>query len=236
MTTALTTPPATTSTQSSPGNGATGTEKPAIEVPKVDAKTDQKTAAAGAKPEGSAGDAGKQSDEKAAEGDKTTAVEDVVLKFAEGVKVDAALVGKVTPLFKEFGLKSEQAQKLADAFVKHQAEALAAQAKADDEAIAQVQKGYETALKADKELGGAHFNASIAAGQKALAKYGSPELTGFLDRTGLGNHPEIVRFFAKVGKAMGEDSTRNATGGASETPDPRAVLLERYPTMKPKSA
>ncbi|MEI6907818.1 peptidase, partial [Klebsiella pneumoniae] len=35
--------------------------------------------------------------------------------------------------------------------------------------------------------------------------FGTPELKEYLNGTGLGNHPELVKAFIKVGKAMSED-------------------------------
>ena len=72
-------------------------------------------------------------------------------------------------------------------------------------------------VKADKDLG---TDASIGAAQKAMDKFGSPELKQYLNETGLGNHPELVRIFANIGKAMSEDGlVTGNSGGAKSAAD-----------------
>ena len=65
--------------------------------------------------------------------------------------------------------------------------------------------------------------------QKALDTFASKEFREFLDSTGLGNHPEMVRAFAKVGKLMSEDSFVTGQGNGS----PKNDLVEAfYPSKK----
>lgn len=66
-------------------------------------------------------------------------------------------------------------------------------------------------VKADKEIGGDKLTANLSAAQRALEQFGDPELKEYLDSTGLGNHPALVKAFIKVGKAMSEDKV--VTGG-----------------------
>ena len=49
------------------------------------------------------------------------------------------------------------------------------------------------------------FNESIELSKRVIDKFGSQELKQQLDATGFGNHPELVRIFSKIGKAMGDD-------------------------------
>jgi hypothetical protein len=68
----------------------------------------------------------------------------------------------------------------------------------------------------EKEIGGlkkewgANFEANVEVSRKALAKFGSPGLVEHLEKTGLGNHPEMVKLFHNLGTAISEDSI--ATG------------------------
>ncbi|MEC7472463.1 MAG: hypothetical protein VX946_03765 [Pseudomonadota bacterium] len=41
---------------------------------------------------------------------------------------------------------------------------------------------------------------------KAIEKFGSPELRQVLNDSGLGNHPELVKFCHRIGKAISDDS------------------------------
>lgn len=59
--------------------------------------------------------------------------------------------------------------------------------------------------KADKEFGGSKFDENLAVANSALDAVGTPELKTLLRTTGFGNHPEVIRAFVKVGKALGED-------------------------------
>ena len=60
-------------------------------------------------------------------------------------------------------------------------------------------------------------DATLAAGKQALNQFGTPELVNLLNHTGLGSNPEFVRFCAKVGKAMAEDSFHR--GGSKSEAD-----------------
>lgn len=64
---------------------------------------------------------------------------------------------------------------------------------------------WAATVKADKEIGGDKLTANLGVAQRALDTFGTPELKEYLNGTGLGNHPELVKAFIKVGKAMSED-------------------------------
>ena len=161
------------------------------------------------------------------------AAAEAALKFPDGFQPDVALLDAVKPMFKEFGLKGEQQQKLVDAFIARQAES----EKASDAQFAEMKAGYLTALKSDKELGGAKYDATLGNVQRAYSKFGTPEFTKLMEDSGLGNHPEIVRAFARIGAAMSDDSISGARGsGGPSAPDARERLYEQYPTMRPGAA
>lgn len=192
------------------------------EAAKPDSTTDT------SKAETKTGDAGaKGADSKQA---------DIELKFPDGFKADEALVGKLKPLFKELGFDSAKAQKLVDAYAGHQAELAKGSEKDAEKAFTDLKAGFLKDLKADKDIGGSKFDASVAAAKKALTKYGTPELQKLLDDTGMGNHPEVVRAFAKVGAAMAEDSVGGARGSGAPEPDKNEALWALYPSMRPKQA
>ncbi|WPA90694.1 peptidase [Providencia zhijiangensis] len=129
-------------------------------------------------------------------------------------ELDKEAVAAFEPVARELGLSNEQAQKIVDVYgstimpqlVKQQADAWQKQ----------VTDWAET-VSADKE--GLSSTESIGNAQKALDQFGSPELKSYLVETGLGNHPELVRVFSKIGKAMSEDgfvsgSSENARSAA----------------------
>lgn len=82
------------------------------------------------------------------------------------------------------------------------------------EAHVQRVKEWGDSLKTDKEIGGKALAQNIGAARAAMAEFFSPAAKSILDNTGLGNHPDIVRGFVRLGKAMGEQPTLK--GGAVE--------------------
>lgn len=128
------------------------------------------------------------------------------LKAPEGVAFDEARLTEFKAIAKELKLDQPTAQRLAD----WEAKRLQGQA---DAHVAMV-KGWLDEVKADKELGGAKFDESVATARKAI-DLGPPELKALLNETGLGNHPVIVRWAHTIGKKLSEDTIeKGATGGA----------------------
>ncbi|EJH7633318.1 peptidase [Salmonella enterica] len=178
-----------------------------------------------AKPEGDKPQPGAEGDkpqeEKPADGDKPEeekpddkeqkpegAPEKYEFKPAEGQELDTAALEQFEPIARELNLTNEQAQKMVDLYgtkimpmvQQRQAEAWQKQT-----------EGWAETVKADKEIGGDKLTANLSAAQRALEQFGDPELKEYLDSTGLGNHPALVKAFIKVGKAMSEDKV--VTGG-----------------------
>lgn len=119
----------------------------------------------------------------------------------EGVELDAEALKDFEPVARELNLTNEQAQKLVDAYPKILAGVQQRQAEAWQ---AQTEQ-WAADVKADKEIGGDKLTANLGVAQRALDTFGTPALKEYLNGTGLGNHPELVKAFVKVGKAMSED-------------------------------
>ncbi|HAT1514651.1 TPA: peptidase [Morganella morganii] len=154
-------------------------------------------------------------DQKADPGKPAVAApEKYEFKVAEGQELDAEAVKAFEPIAKELNLSNEQAQKLVDVYgSKIMPKLVEQQAVQWQQQIEQ----WAEQVKADKDLG---TDASIGAAQKAMDKFGSPELKQYLNETGLGNHPELVRIFANIGKAMSEDGlVTGNSGGAKSAAD-----------------
>ena len=119
----------------------------------------------------------------------------------EGVKLESEDLEAFTGFAKELNLSQEQAQKLLE---RDLAVRKSIEERVNAEADAAI-KGWLEAARADKEYGGERFDANIAVARKALEAFGTPELKAMLDSSGLGNHPEAIRFMYRVGKAISED-------------------------------
>jgi hypothetical protein len=78
-----------------------------------------------------------------------------------------------------------------------------------------VQARWADLARTDPEFGRNAFPAALHTARKAVERFGGDRLKQALNETGLGSHPEIIRAFWKVGKAM---------------PDPRPAGPQRRPT------
>jgi hypothetical protein len=85
-------------------------------------------------------------------------------------------------------------------------------------ALAEREAGLN-ALKA--EWPGETFKTNTALALRAVQRFASPELITFFDKSGLGDHPEMVKLFHKLGAAISEDSI--LTGGDR----PKSTTLNR---------
>ena len=136
-----------------------------------------------------AGDGGEKPDDKPA-----GAPEKYEIALPDGYTMDEATFTKAEPVLRELNLTNEQASKLAGVI----AEVRASEA----EAFVQQVQEWGNATIADPEIGGKALQENLQAGRRALATHGTPELKALLDNTGLGNHPEVVRFFTRIGKTI----------------------------------
>lgn len=125
------------------------------------------------------------------------------IKAPEGVEFAPEQLTEFTKFAKdELKLPLDQAQKLAEWYGK----SIQTKHQSIEDAWKTTNEGWVKATKEDKEIGGDNFEKSVTAAKVAINKFGNPELINALNVTGFGNHPEAVRFFAKVAKAIGEDN------------------------------
>ncbi|EAA1242393.1 peptidase [Salmonella enterica subsp. enterica serovar Ohio] len=184
---------------------------PAGEPAQKEGETPQ-PGADGAKPaEDKPADGQKQEGDKPAEKKEDDKPEGAPEKYefqaAEGVELDTEALKEFEPVAREMNLTNEQAQKLVDVYPK----ILAGVQQRQAEAWQQTTEQWAADVKADKEIGGDKLTSNISAAQRALDQFGTPELKEYLNTTGLGNHPDLVKTFVKIGKAMSEDGM--VTGG-----------------------
>ena len=123
----------------------------------------------------------------------------------EGTALDAAVMTEFETAARELNLPQDAAQKLVDKMAPVMAKQQAAQ-------LEQLRTDWAAASTSDKEFGGDKLAENLGFARKAIDTFGTPELKTMLDQTGLGNHPDVVRFMVRAGKAISED--RIVTGGA----------------------
>lgn len=140
-------------------------------------------------------------------------------------ELDQAAIEQFEPMAKELGLSQEQANKL----VAMHAESIQRANTDAHEQWSQQQKTWREDLQNDPDFGGKAFNENVQSAMKAVDKFGSPGLKEALEQTGMGNHPELVRTFAAIGKAISEDKIVMGNQSQGE----RAIEDRMYPNMKP---
>ncbi|QNQ08319.1 hypothetical protein [Sphingomonas alpina] len=157
------------------------------------------------------------------------------LTAPEGITLDPVAIEAATPVFRELGLSNEAANKLmpvAADFARGITDRL------NQQIVSEVQasrKAWLDSARADPEIGGPHWSRTIATAASALDALGFTRGSPFrmlLDESGLGNHPEMIRAFHKVGKAIGEDS--NFTRGQSASSTRKGPAETLYPDDTPK--
>ena len=109
---------------------------------------------------------------------------------------------------KELDLPQEAAQKVLD---KVAPVIQARQAKA----IEQTKVEWATQSKSDSEFGGENLTDNLDVAKASLDTFGTDALKSLLQESGLGNHPEVIRFMYRAGKAISEDSYVGNSQGAN---------------------
>lgn len=157
------------------------------------------------------GDKGESEKDQTDKKDEATGAPEEYADFtlADGITLDEKSLGEFKTLAKEMNLTQDQAQKL----VTLQNSMALAQAEAYQ---AQVEE-WVSAAKNDKEYGGKEFEKNAALANKALTQFGSRELVSYLNDTKLGNHPEVVRAFYKIGKALEEGGVKRSSDSAGSS-------------------
>ncbi len=141
-------------------------------------------------------------------------------KAPEGTAYDPSVLESFAAAAKEANLSQEAAQKL----VEKMAPAIAAR---QDDQVKAIRKEWQDASTADKEFGGEKLAENLGVARKALDAFGSPELRTLLDNTGLGNHPEVLRFMFRAGKAISEDKFVGGNARGTGASNPAAVLYDK---------
>lgn len=199
---------------------------PPVETSKAaETKVDDKVAAGTAE--------SKAAEAKVAQEKLDKAISGLELKLPEGLDAKHASIAAFKKLAAEHGLDSAKAQKFFDAHRADITAQLADAEKARDEggreALASMRKEWRASLEKDAEFGGAKFKETRAAVSRVFNKYGATdaELKSFLN-DGAGDHPALVKFLARIGRDMAEDTSATKTRGNGATPSPHADLQKFF--------
>jgi len=221
----LMTEQAATPTEGQPATQSTGPQTAPVQTP---AEQGQQQPAAdqapAAQPDTQAAPAeGEQGEAKQAEGKPQGAPEKYEFATPDGMQFDDAVVGAFSEVAKDLNLSQEAAQKILDKV----GPVMAAQ---QNEALQAASAEWAEASKTDKEFGGDKLNENLAVAKKAMDQFASPELRALLNESALGNNPEVIRMFYRVGKAISEDGF--VVGGNAKNAELSAAQ-RMYPGMNP---
>lgn len=148
------------------------------------------------------------------------------LQAPKGSLLDAEAVKGIEAFATEQKLSPEQAKALLareDETAEVKAEKVQAQLAARSEA-------QKAAALADPEFGGAKFVENSELAKRAADRFASPTLRKWLESTGLSNDVEVLRMFAKMGRAMQDDKFVDG----SKTVPAKSRTLEDVFTPKPE--
>ena len=220
QTPAQTTTPASTVTPSA-GDGVTPPAQP------------QQAADGIAAAAASASAAVKTAEQIAADAAAKTPIE-YQLALPKDAVIEAQAVERMTAFAKAHNLSPDAAQKALDHANAEVVADRAAQAARNAEAFNTLaRETWVNEIKADKEFGGDKFDATVLESKRAADKFITAEEKQILNETGWGNHPMLVRFFARVGRMMGEDGL--ITGNGNAAPEPMRAADRLYGVNKKPS-
>jgi hypothetical protein len=132
----------------------------------------------------------------------------------EGLEIDPAMVTAAEPVLRELGLTNESANKLLPVATKLISNAQDRTMQAMIDAGAKQRKDWLAEYHADPVIGGAkraETQRLAEAGMTAAGfKHGHP-FRQMLTESGLGNHPDMIRTFRRLGELVG-------SGGGSQAP------------------
>jgi len=147
------------------------------------------------------------------------------LKLPDGSFLDQGRIDKVALHAKEYGLNNEQAQKLLES----EHEAVSSYAQNLQKEFESQHKGWLEAIKNDKEIGGDSYQENIEQAHRVLKRFGNEAFFKELETTKLGDHPELVRTFVRISKALSEDKLIMA---GAQSPGKKSIEDIFYPTTK----
>lgn len=134
-------------------------------------------------------------------------------KAPDGRQFDNEVLGKFSEVAKNLNLTNEQAQSFLDTMGPVLEAKMSAQLKS-------VRDSWAESSTADKEFGGVKLSENMSVAKKALDAFGTDSLRALLNESGLGNHPEIIRFMYRTGRAISQDTMVNGTASSSRPRGP----------------
>ena len=134
------------------------------------------------------------------------------IEMPEGFEVDQKMLEVFSPLAEKLNLSQEDGDAMAKIYTDGIQEVFTQVLDKHSSQIAT----WATEAQGDSEIGGNNWKESLAAGERALATFGTDGLKQVLKESGLANHPEVIRFVSRAGKALSEDSFSAPDAGTGQ--------------------
>ena len=147
-------------------------------------------------------------------------------ELPEGVAWDDAFEKAALPVAHRLGLTPHQLQGLIDFYAGHQAEAHAAMGRTRSEAES----------RASEELKGEwgpDYSMKLSQAARAARYFGGEQLVAYLNESGVGNNPHLIRAFARAGSTLVEDTLRGEAGSAQGMAPGDAIRKARELMARP---
>jgi hypothetical protein len=157
----------------------------------------------------------------------------------EGLELDEDTKGRIDAFAdtaREMGLTQQQYQSLIEFDINRAQQLNEAAVESWNGRVEDWRKSAQT----DKEIGGEQFKENLAVAESALKQFGDADLRALMrsptpdnpDGMAIGNHPAVLRFLNRVGKAIADPSL--ITG--EKQPPIKRPEERMYPSMFDKSA
>lgn len=173
-----------------------------------------------------------ENNETQQEKDPTDLVPDTYeITTSTGEQLEGEDLDKLNQVCKKAGITQKQAQMLFSAYendVSNFNQQL-------QSSYNQQLQSWRDAVMNDRELGQENFEKTKANIKNVISRFGSSELSDFLNKSGLGYNPDFVRFVNKVGSLISNDN--NFIGGntnpqVSEADRQKEMLMKLYNNTK----
>ena len=150
--------------------------------------------------------------------------EGFALDVPEGYTMDESATKEFSDFAKELGVDQDKAQKMLNRHVESLNEALGR----SEKTLKETHDSWAAESRNDKEFGGTVLAENIVNARRVMNSFSNPakdsdgkpilyeegamkgqqmtEIEVLLGQTGMGNHPEMIRIFHRIGKSMSEDT------------------------------
>jgi hypothetical protein len=144
----------------------------------------------------------------------------------KGVQLDTDMGKWARDLFHGANLTPQQANKVMQGYLQKETELSQNKQETTDNQAAQWQDQLEQEL-------GPKFEETTLFAERASSRFLDPDTRHFLESTGLGNHPGLVKAFSNIGRLLGEDKvfTEGAnSSGFMESPEEAKLQIGKLQT------